>query len=159
MWELGWNAVGAISGAVSAIAASLGFIFVNRQLKFLSQQEAAQTKEFQHQHFVEYTKRYQDILSQLPSTIGSSDFVLSCLKPSELEQVMRCMRSYFDLCYEEWHLNKRKIIPTGSWDDWHDGMGKTAKKPAFRQAWLRLNNERDTEFGPEFTKFYTKLQV
>jgi hypothetical protein len=70
----------------------------------------------------------------LPSNVGASQFVISKLKAAERERVLVYMRAYFDLCYEEWDLHESKLIELSSWKVWKDGIGKTMRKPAFREA-------------------------
>ncbi len=63
---------------------------------------------------------------------------------------MRYMRAYFDLSFEEWHLNQRKLIDAETWKVWESGIKTALSKTAFSKAWLEI--KKDTNFGQEFEK-------
>lgn len=44
------------------------------------------------------------------------------------EEILRWIRAYYDLCSEEYHLNKK------IWKLWDAGMKDSLKKPAFIDA-------------------------
>jgi hypothetical protein len=62
---------------------------------------------------------------------------------------MRYMRAYFDMCYEQWFLNTRKLLDGKIWADWKLGMGSAFSKPAFRQAWRIIKEDSNFGFGFE----------
>jgi hypothetical protein len=155
--NIDWNAVSALANVALAITSVFGLGFIYLQLVALTKQENDQNDELKLNHYSEYTKRYQYILEKLPSNIGSSSFKLTKSSAPEKEIIMRAMRAYFDLCYEEWDLHSRKLIDSSSWLVWEDGMKKTLHKQAFRDAWTFLTKE-DSEYGTEFTNFFEALK-
>jgi len=56
---------------------------------------------------------------------------------------MKCMRRYFNLCWEEMHLHKGGKIDRKTWDIWAAGTRDTLRSPFFQAAW--------TELRPEYT--------
>jgi hypothetical protein len=64
---------------------------------------------------------------------------------------MRYMRAYFDLCFEEWDLNRKTLIDANFWSVWKAGMEFAFSKPAFQQAWMII--KLDASFGREFEAF------
>jgi len=85
------------------------------------------------QNYSEYTKRYQDIILQFPERINEVDYALLANK-GEYEKTMRAMRQYFDLCFEEYFLNKHNKLDTIIWKPWQSGMLFAFSKTAFGTA-------------------------
>ena len=54
--------------------------------------------------FAEYTRRYQDIFMNMPDDIYNGMAKVD-------NRTQRYMRLYFDLCSEEYHLWKEKVVP------------------------------------------------
>jgi hypothetical protein len=154
---LNWDAIGSVANVIMAAASVFGLYFIYRQLERLAKQEGLQNAELKLSHYSEYTKRYQDILLNLPSDVGTAEFRISRLNSAAKEKVLVQMRAYFDLCYEEWDLYKREMIDESSWAVWNDGMHNTLRRPAFREAWKYYTKD-DSEFGTPFTEFVNKAQ-
>ena len=153
-----WAVLGAISGLIASAAALVGVLVIPKQINALSKQEDIQNRTLKLTHYSEYTRRYQEILINLPSDIGSRHFKFSTLTKNDSEIVRRNLRAYFDLCYEEWDLHDRQVIDDASWQVWKEGMERTIRKPAFSEAWKVLSG-LDSEFGPKFTKFIENLMI
>jgi hypothetical protein len=128
------------------IVAVLGVVLVLRQIKKLSEQLLLQ-------HFAEYTKRYQEIILHLPEDVNVASFVLD--GRDDYDRTMRYMRAYMDLCWEEWHLHNRRLIDSETWGVWKCGMEAAFSKPAFQQAWKKI--EADSAFGSDFGRFVAAL--
>lgn len=109
-------------------------------------------KQLLIQTFSDYTKRYQDIVLHFPEEINQMDFDLS--SRGDRSQVMRYMRAYYDLCFEEFDLSRRKLIDRKVWDSWRDGMEFAFSKPAFQQAWEQI--KADTRYPEEFNSLVEK---
>jgi hypothetical protein len=136
----------------SAVATFMGvfvaFIALYLQLRKMNQQ-------LQLQQFADYTKRYQEIVYRFPENINEAGFSYEGLSVDDYRLVMRNMRSYFDLSFEEWHLNKNGYLNRDSWTVWRGGMKTAMSKTAFQEAWQRI--KKDTEFGDEFERFIDSL--
>lgn len=93
--------------------------------------------------FSEYTRRYQEILINMPESIfdgtGSMD-----------AKAKTYMRLYFDLCSEEYHLWKKGIIPDKVWKMWKEGMKITTDRPVYKVAWEELKDEYNKGFRRYF---------
>jgi hypothetical protein len=102
------------------------------------------------QNYSEYTKRYQEIIIQFPEKINELEYNLA---PSNLDydKTMRAMRQYFDLCFEEYFLNKNKKLDAIIWESWKNGMLFAFSKTAFRTAWVII--EKDTQYSADFITF------
>jgi len=130
----------------SAVATFLGVVValvaVWLQLRKMNQQLTIQ-------HFADYTKRYQEIILRFPEDINTPSFQVS--GHANYESLMRCMRAYFDLSFEEWYLNERNLIDPCIWSIWRGGMQAAMSKAAFQQAWAIVRD--DTQFGPAFEAY------
>ncbi len=113
-------------------------------------------QQLQIQQFSDYTKRYQEIVLRFPENINRKDFSLEALSVDEYRSVMRNMRAYFDLSFEEWHLNQRGFLHAETWQVWRGGMKTAMGKAAFVAAWEKIR--LDTEFGEPFDSFIEALR-
>ncbi len=98
--------------------------------------------------FADYTKRYQEIILHFPENINDKKFDFDELKRGDHDlynKTMRYMRTYFDLCSEEFYLNKNSQIDKAVWREWSQGIKYTFTKKAFKQAW---------EIATKNSKFY-----
>lgn len=129
--------------AFTALFTLLGAVLVWRQLVGLN-------KQTRLQNFADYTKRYQEIVLNFPEDINDENF--SLVGRPDYVKTMRYMRAYFDLCYEEWYLNKQGLIGSEFWCIWKGGIKTALSKPAFRQAWEVIKDSK-TEYGNEFDEF------
>ena len=80
--------------------------------------------------FAEYTKRYQEIIVNMPKSVyesGSGDEVDF--------DVLRYMQLYFNLCSEEYDLWTKGAISPDVWEKWLHGIRMTMKRPVYRKAW------------------------
>ena len=132
-----------LGSAIAALLGVMGGLFANhQQMKKLS-------KQLVIQQFSDYTKRYQEIILHFPENINEQNFEFS--NDPDRSKTMRYMRAYFDLSFEEWHLNQRKLIDAETWVVWEGGIKTALSKTAFINAWLEIKN--DTRYGQEFERF------
>ena len=124
---------------------------MQRELRIQNQQLIIQNQQIKLGFFAEYTKRYQNILSHLPEHIKSKDFSYEILSNEEKAEAMRYMRLYFDLCSEEFFLHRSRNLEEDVWKEWEARMSFLFKKPAFREAWLRIRE--DSDFYNDFDRF------
>jgi len=115
------DAGGLLTGVATAVAA----VLVILQLRELN-------KQAKFSHFSDYTKRFNEIASQLPEDATHMDFALEG-RPDRT-QVMRAMRRYFDLSYEEWWLHQHRLIDRDIWRLWEMGIRAGCGKPMPQQA-------------------------
>lgn len=117
----------------------------------LAYQIRQERKSSHLQAFAEYTRRYQEIMSDLPSDILSEAIDLESLDQQVREKILRTMRAYFDMCSEEYYLFEQRILKKEVWDLWELGMRDGFRRPAFRQAWEII--QRDKYYFKEFAQF------
>ena len=135
-----WISLGSAGATIVGVGVAL---FVN------SQQMREIKNQLIIQQFSDYTKRYQEIILHFPENINEKTFDFS--EDPNKNTTMRYMRAYFDLSFEEWHLNQRKLIDTETWKVWEGGIKTALSKTAFNNAWLVI--KKDTSYGQEFENF------
>lgn len=131
----------------TAIVSIIALICQSRDTK---NQIKLQTKQLKLQNYMEYTKRYQEIILNFPESVNEDSFKLDCFSPEIRDKTMRYMRVYFDLCFEEYDLYNKKMIDEDMWVTWEGGMKFAFSKPAFIQAWDII--KRDTVYSEDFNK-------
>jgi hypothetical protein len=137
--------------AVTALATCAAAFVVWKQLGSLTEQLKIQSAQLKLQHYTEYTKRYKSIVLALPEDINDPSFKLS-KRRKDYSTTMRHMRAYFDLCFEEWDLHRRKLIDQESWSVWKGGIETAMSKTAFKQAW-NISQSSNTDYGSDFENF------
>ena len=88
----------------------------------------------QIQMFAEYTKRYQEIIMNMPKRVYDGRDILD-------DDVLRYMKLYFNLCSEEYDLKNKDAINTDVWERWLSGIICTMHHPVYQKAWeMEKNN-------------------
>lgn len=118
-----------------------------------------QLREIKNQIWVsiysDYTRRYSEIISNFPEDINEKDFKINP-GTEKYNKVMRAMRLYFDLCYEEYSLfYNYKKIDEKLWEDWKEGIEAALSKKAFQNAWKIIH--QDTVYSNSFDKFIREI--
>lgn len=104
----------------------------------------------------EYTKRYQEIILNLPKSVIFDDFNLESLDGEEQDKILRYMWIYFDLCYEEFSIYyDLRLINKILWRRWKSGMASSFDRPAFQQSWYLISN--NTSYPQPFVNFINSL--
>lgn len=86
------------------LVAALITIFVSSywSSKTIKETQKRAKKQYEFQFFAEYTKRYQDLILQMPKDIDTSSIYN--------KDIDVYMRLYFDLCSEEYYLHSEGVI-------------------------------------------------
>jgi len=138
-----------IIGHFIAIAACfISIITLIVQFRANRKQLEIQNNQLKLQNYIEYTKRYQDIIINFPEDINEPSFDMQALDQGTYDKTMRYMRVYFDLCFEEYYLHQEKLIDDNIWSTWEGGMIFAFSKSAFKQAWQKIKT--DTEYNDSF---------
>lgn len=93
--------------------------------------------------FTEYTKRYAETVSDLPSEARRPDgrFDLNQLSGPDRDRAYNAMRGYLNLCSEEFYLHKRGRIDDETWEIWTLGIKDTMRPPWCRKTWEEIRGE------------------
>lgn len=97
----------------------------------------------QIQMFAEYTRRYQDIIMNMPKSVYEGDETLD-------KNILRYMSLYFNLCSEEYDLYTKGAISSDVWAKWLTGFKVTMQRPIYQLAWKRDCGNYDDNFRAFF---------
>jgi hypothetical protein len=105
------------------------------------------------QTFQEYTRRYSEIVRDLPSDSRrpGSGFTLDALDVEEHGRVLNAARAYLNLTSEEFFLHARGRIDDETWRIWKTGIIETVRLPWLQLAWHEL--EIEYAYFPEYCGF------
>jgi hypothetical protein len=95
------------------------------------------------QMFSEYTRRYQEIVRDLPpeSRDPDSDFSFDALDATTKGRTLNAVRGYLNLCSEEYYLYRRGRIDKETWAIWRDGIEEVFRLPWLRDTWEGVRHE------------------
>jgi len=114
-------------------------------------------KQLKNSFYNDYTLRYQHLILGLNDKVYDKDFSFDNLTEKEKNKIMRNMRAYYDLCYEEYSLNINGRIDKVDWEDWESGMKHAFKRTAFKAAWEII--KADSQFGKGFIDFVENINT
>ena len=101
--------------------------------------------------FSDYTKRYQEILLNLPSNYFSDLFGSEIITMEEQERIRRYIRIYFDLCSEEFFLHEQRYLPRRVWQEWEQGIISNFRLSHVALEWKR--SSESTDLYNDFKKY------
>lgn len=96
------------------------------------------------QFYAFFWKKWDRILEALPHGIFEPDFDASA---HNMEALMVTLRSYFDLCAQEYFMYTEGVIEESIWVNWRRGLISCMSLPIFRKAYTQLKVEMSY---PEF---------
>jgi len=108
------------------------------------------------QNINEFTQRYSDIVYNFSEKIIIEDLPIASLNEYDKYKLIREMRRYFDLCFDEYMMQKREYITEDVWSVWRGGMRRAMERKPFRDSWTIL--KKDTAYGDEFDTFMDGLK-
>lgn len=113
-------------------------------------------------NFRAYSQRFWDICEKFPPEVLADDFVLNPSRVSssyDLDELMKNMFLYFDLCREEWSLYfVLEVADMRVWEMWKVGIKGSMNRPAFRQAWEQLKGQFECPSYPGFVQFMDSIK-
>jgi hypothetical protein len=93
------------------------------------------------QLFLEFTKRYDEILQSFPRTARSARFNLEGPPPGESEELTLSILQYLNLCSEEFYLYKKGWLDEKVWKIWEEELVRTLRAPLLMREWKKLARE------------------
>lgn len=96
------------------------------------------------QFYAFFWKKWDRILEALPHGIFEPDFDASA---QDRETLMVTLRSYFDLCAQEYFMYTEGVIEESIWANWRRGLISCMSLPIFQEAYAQLKVEMS---HPEF---------
>lgn len=120
-----------IATLASLLVATIGFFFGVRVYR----------RQMNAQLFLEYTRRYEEVMASFPPDHRSSRFDLDGEPPPESQELRAAVLRYLNLCSEEFYLNKRGYLSKDIWSIWEDELKRTLRSPLVRREWQVLRRE------------------
>lgn len=100
------------------------------------------------QVFIEYTKRFDQVLSSFPAGAWCARTSSEADLPEESSELtMACLR-YLNLCAEELYLRRRRYLKDRVWRIWEAELARTLSSRLFVREWRSLRAQFATY--PEF---------
>ena len=96
----------------------------------------ARKRSEQLQFYAYFWKKYDRILESLPISIFDENFRLE--DANDPDALMVSLRSYFDLCTQEFFMHQQGLIEEVIWENWSRGLLACMELEVFKQAYSRL---------------------
>lgn len=119
----------ALVGIVVSLATLLVSIIL--QLRVLNRQ-------IRQANFSELTRRYHEIFLPIPAAF---DDTARLEDHPDREMLLQRLRSYFNLCSEEFHLHREGFIDAKVWRVWERNIDLSLARPIIRQAWELIRRQ------------------
>ena len=113
-------------------------------------------RQMNAQLFLEYTKRYEEIMRSYP--VGMRAFRLHSAgePPPESSELTTVVLRYLNLCSEEFYLCQGKYLSRDIWGIWEEEMRRTIASPLYRREWEKISDEFSSY--PEFYEYVARSQ-
>jgi hypothetical protein len=108
------------------------------------------------QVFLEYTKRYSDIMNRFPAEGLKARLNLLAKLPEKSDELSLAVLRYLNLCSEEFYLCKQKYLSSRVWGIWEAELKRTLSSPLFVREWAELREEFRSY--PEFLEYVDRVQ-
>jgi len=131
-----------ISVAVAAFGLLIGVVVYRRQMNA--------------QLFLEYTRRYQQIMESFPADARDARLSLNEKLPKSSKALTFCVLKYLNLSSEEFYLYKKHYLSKSIWSIWEKELKRTLRSPLLRREWSKLRNE--FESYPTFSRYVEETQ-
>ncbi|MGA8408568.1 MAG: hypothetical protein WB680_15440 [Candidatus Acidiferrales bacterium] len=109
------------------------------------------------QIFLEYTKRYSDVMNMFPPDGRKARLNLFAEPPAESNNLSLAVLRYLNLCSEEFYLCKKKYLSNHVWKIWEAELKRTLSSPLVVREWAAGLSDEFQSY-PEFLKYVEKAQ-
>jgi hypothetical protein len=108
------------------------------------------------QIFMEYTRRYEQIMAAFPGGARSARLDLEGEPPESTADLSCAVLRYLNLCSEEFYLCKEGLLSPKVWRIWECELRRTLASPLVRREWRSLR--REFRSYPEFHDYVDSAQ-
>jgi hypothetical protein len=134
--------IAAVGILVSLAGVAVAVLAIRSQGQALRRQLCVQT-------FTEYTRRYRELLAQVPEELLGATTPVDAIEQHKGK--LSLLRTYFDLCFEEYYLYSRGFMDEDLWLLWRSGMEFAFSRPLVAVGWRLL--KPGIQYPPEFVEF------
>ena len=141
------NTILTVVSILVAVAAFLGGLIWS--VKSFRNQMSAQL-------FLEFTKRFEDLMESFPKNAWSARLNSEGVPPRKSKELSLSVLRYLNLCSEEYYLYKKGLLDKRIWKIWEKELARTLQTPLFIREWKTLAGEFDSY--PKFKEYVDKIQ-
>jgi len=109
------------------------------------------------QLFLEFTKRFEEIMQSFPENAWSARTDLDDAPPPESDELSLSALRYLNLCSEEYYLFKKRWLHKEIWGIWETELIRTLQSPLYMREWKKLVREFDAY--KEFQNYVNEIQA
>jgi hypothetical protein len=110
------------------------------------------------QLFVEYTKRYEEVVGCFPKDCSKLRLALEVDEmPPESEELRLAILRYLNLCSEEFYLYRRHYLSKRIWTIWEAELNRVLRSKLLRREWQAVRDEYQS--FPEWRKYVEAVQA
>jgi hypothetical protein len=120
---------------LAASATAIGVVVVAFQFRQAKRQTQTAFED-------DYTRQYRDIIQRIPVRALLSE----PLDVDSFEKALDEIYNYFDLTNEQIFLRKERCVTTATWTNWCDRIKSNIALPAFRRAWVLVEDQAPAYF-------------
>jgi hypothetical protein len=113
-------------------------------------------RQMNAQLFVEYTKRYEQVMLSYPEGLRDTRLDSMGVPPPESPELTVAILRYLNLCSEEFYLWERGYLSGDIWRIWESEIRRTLASPLYRREWRKVQAEF-ASYG-EFAKYVADAQ-
>ena len=113
-------------------------------------------RQMNAQLFLEYTRRYEQIMESLPPEERSARLDTTGDPPPESTAVTTAALRYLNLCSEEFYLWRRGYLAGDIWRIWEAEMERTLRSPLLQREWSKLRSEFSSY--SDFARYVDSIQ-
>ena len=106
--------------------------------------------------FLEYTKRYEEIVDSFPANAWAYRLNSAEDLPVTSPELTKSILKYLNICCEEYTLSQKGYLAKDIWSMWEGIVKRVLRSPLFRREWPTLAVE--FESYPEFSKYVEAVQ-
>ena len=136
------------------IATLASVIFAGASLLFAAH---VYRRQMNAQLFIEFTKRYEQIMEGFPANDRAHRLRTDGDPPEESPELTVAVLKYLNLCSEEFYLWKRSYLSSDVWSIWEEELKLTLRSPLVRREWATVKQEFASY--PEFEKYVEVAQA
>ena len=127
---INWNTLVAVAEVALLVHI---LIDIRRNRADMRQRQRSERLQF----YAYFWNRFDRLLDEFPLRVFEPDFTLD--EAEDRETLMVNMRSYFNLCAQEYFMYRQGVIEEEIWHNWEVGLIHCMNLPAFREAYFKLN--------------------
>jgi hypothetical protein len=98
-------------------------------------------KQSNIQIFLQYTKRYENIMDSFPEDARFYRLNSDKELPPESNELTIAVLKYINLCSEEYYLRESGQLSKKVWNIWKDELERTLQSNLVRREWPKLKGE------------------